>query len=481
MAENTDKTPENENIENTAEQENQENQEGQVVESTRTVMIEQLKDVELFQHALTMIQSAAERKENVAAYYRYLQILHFGENVSEEEATNAPVDDERQIALVAEFLRAKMSGIKTDAISLDKKSINSAFENIFGLVELQLDAENTKESYYDRLFFHRAAQIPDLLVDYQILQLNRDVAEIYSSKSGTAELNSKIMQMEDYYSNDDINREQLAQFYYNIGMIYEINSVQKNTSQAVYREHYMALSYERKALDMTNTNINLILNVHKDWQDNFDYDPQKILDACHRVIDNSTDQRDVYRAHKLYADTLLDFKGTDGFSNKRDERLRSVIKHYRSALEYTQNKEEKIDVLNAISEQQKFTDKQAYVQTRLELAELLTGRARIREYEKISDSTDNAALKEELLMASVNEFHELGVINDEDRRLYNEIDEKLRAVLPNNNNKTGVLNKLDALKEKYGAEDKSKQKHNVSIKSSSGFDFFAAHGNGIND
>ncbi|MBR3676907.1 MAG: hypothetical protein IKN71_07215 [Alphaproteobacteria bacterium] len=475
MAEDTDKTPENENIEKNEEQEEK------VVESSQLVTIEPLSDVELFQHALNMIQTAAARKENVAKYYRYLQLLHFGEEVSQEEATNATLEDDRQQALVADFLRDKLTGIKSDAISLDKKSINSAFENIFGLTELQLDAENTKESYYDRLFFHRAGRIPDLLADYQILQLSRDVAEIYSSKSGTTELNSKIMQMEDYYSNGDINREQMAQFYYNIGMIYEVNSVQKNTSQAVYREHFMALSYERKALDMTNTNINLILNVHKDWQDSFDYNPQKILDACHRVIDNSTDPRDVYRAHKLYADTLLDYKGTDGFSSKKEERLRSVVKHYRSALEYTQNKDEKIDVLNAISEQQKISNKPAYVQTRLELAELLTGRARIRECEKISDVTDDMALKQELLKASINEFHELEIIDDEDRRLYNEIDEKLRKVLPDDDNKVEILTKLDILKAQYGIEDKNKRQTDVSMKSSAGFDFFAAHGKGIND
>ena len=473
MTEDIEQTPENENTEDNE-------QEKQFAENSHVVVIEPLKDVELFQHALDIIQSAAAHKENVARYYRYLQILHFGENVSQEEASKATIEDERQQALVAEFLRDKLTGIKSDAISLDRKSINSAFESIFGLTELQLDAENTKESYYDKLFYHRASQISDLLTDYQIMQLNRDVAEIYSSKSGTAELNSKIMQMEDYYSTGDINREQMAQFYYNIGMIYEVNSVQKNTSQAVYREHFMALSYERKALDMTNTNINLILSVHKDWQDNFDYNPQKILDACHRVIDNSTDPRDVYRAHKLYAETLLDFKGTDGFSSKKEERLRSVIKHYRSALEYTQNKDEKIDVLNAISEQQKISDKPAYVQTRLELAELLTGRARIRECEKIADVADNIALKQELLKASISEFHELEIIDDEDRLLYNEIDEKLRKILPDDN-KGEVLTKLDILKSQYGLNDKNDRKTSVSMKSSSGFDFFAAQGKGIND
>ena len=110
------------------------------------------------------------------------------------------------------------------------------------------------------------------------------------------------------------------------------------------------------ALEKTNTNINLIINVRRDWRDNYDYNPQKILDACHRVIDNSGDKRNVFRAHKLYADTLLDFTGTDGFGNKRDRRINTVIKHYRRALAYAEQPEEKVDILNAIADQQKLFD-----------------------------------------------------------------------------------------------------------------------------
>ena len=469
-------TPEDNNTSaNQAEQDNahlQDNEE-QNIEQRQFVTIEQMTDVELFEQGLEMLRSSSAKNKNAAEYYRYLQVKYFGEDVSEEEATNATLEDERQQALVADFLQMKLSGIKSDAISLDTRKINGAFENVFSLVQLELDAEKTSENWYDKIFMHRVAQIPDLMVDYKIMQLNRNMAALYASKSGTAELNSYIMDMEDYYSNDDINREQLAQFYYNVGMIYEVNSVQKNTSQAVYREHYMALSYERKALEMTNTNINLILNVHKDWHDNFDYNPQKILDACHRVIDSSSDPRDVYRAHKLYAETLLDFKGTDGFSSKREERMASVIKHYRSALEYTQNKEEKIDVLNAISEQQKIADKAAYVQTRLEMAELMSGRARIREYEHVARETGNDELKVSLLKAGINEFHELEAIDDEDRRLYTEIDEKLRVALPQDEKSEVFLAQLDKLKERYGLAEKKKIKSAFSIASSAGHDYFS--------
>lgn len=448
----------------------------------KKVMMTQMTDVELFQHGLDMLRSASESSPQVAEYYRYLQIRNFGKDVSAEEANAATLEDERQQAVVAEFLRDKLVGIKTDAISLDAKSINHAFDNIFGLVQINLDAENLNEDYYDNVFKYRAALIPDLLTDYQILKLNREMLGLYHSKNDTAELNSKIMKMEDYYANDDITREQMAQFYYNVGMIYEVNSVQKNTSQAVYREHYMALSYKCKALDITKTNIELILNVQRDWQDSYDYNPQKILDACHRVIDNSDDQRDIYRAHKLYADTLVDFKGTDGFSNKRNERVKSIIKHYQSALEYTQNKEEKIDVLKAISEQQKTADPDAYIQTRMELVELLSGRSRIREYVKISDISNNDALKVTLLKAGINEFHELKEITDEDRRLYDELDKKLRMVLPDDKQSEYVLRKLDTLKKKYGLNEKKKtNKKLFSASSSRGFDYFVPKGKGITD
>ncbi|MBR1825470.1 MAG: hypothetical protein IJ770_02680 [Alphaproteobacteria bacterium] len=448
-------------------------QEDAADDTEQMIMLEQWTDETLFERALVLLQTSAQNNENIAAYYRYLQVRNFGEDVSEEVAKNATLEDERQQALVAEFLRDKLDGIKSDAVSLDKTKVNKAFENIFALVGMDLNTETTSESHYDKVFQIRTAQIPDLRVDYQILQLNRSIADMYAAKASTAELNGKIMLMEDWYSNGDINREQLAQFYYNIAMMYEANTTKQNTTQAVNREHFRAISYEKMALEKTNTNINLIINVRREWQDNYDYDPQKILDACHRVIDNSGDKRNVFRAHKLYAEALLDFTGTDGFGMKREKRINTVIKHYRRALAYAEQPEEKVDILNAIADQQKRFDKNGYIETRMEVADLLTGRARIREFEKIANETDNQNLKVSALKAGINEFDELPGIDNEDRYLYDDFDRKLRVALPEDANKGKILKSLDELKKKFGTPEQKKEEMLLPIMSSGGKDFFS--------
>ena len=454
-------------------QEQADNTESSTDEQPQVMVLEPWTDQMLFERGLVLLQESAKNNENVAAYYRYLQLKNFGEEVSEQEATSATLEDERQQALVAEFLRDKLDGIKADAVSLDKGKINAAFENIFALVGINLDTSTTEENHYDKIFKLRVAQIPDLMVDYNILQLNRKIADIYASKDSTAELNGKIMRMEDWYSNGDISREHLAQFYYNIGMIYENNTTKQNTTQAVNREHFRAIKYECMALEKTNTNINLIINVRRDWRDNYDYNPQKILDACHRVIDNSGDKRNVFRAHKLYADTLLDFTGTDGFGNKRDRRINTVIKHYRRALAYAEQPEEKVDILNAIADQQKLFDDKGYIETRMEIAGLLTGRARIREFEKIANATDNNDLKVAVLKAGINEFAELPGVDNEDRYLYDDFDRKLRAALPEDKKKEKTIALLDELKVKFGSPKTKKEAFTLPIMSSGGKDFFS--------
>ena len=270
-----------------------------------------------------------------------------------------------------------------------------------------------------------------------------------------------------------VSAQFFAQFYYNIAMLYEANTTKQNTTQAVNREHFRAINYIKMALDKTNTNINLIINVRREWQDNYDYDPQKILDACHRVIDNSGEASNVFRAHKLYADTLLDFTGTDGFGTNRDKRLKTVIKHYRRALEYVKQPEERVDILNAIATQQKKFDKNGYIETRMEIAENLSGRARIREFEKIANATDNQNLKVSVLEAGINEFAELPELDKEDRYLYDDFDRKLRAILSTDANNTETLAQLDELKKQFGSPEKKKEKVILPLMSSGGKDFFS--------
>ncbi len=436
--------------------------------------IDPISRKELFEHGLNMLQISAEKKPIVAEYYKSLRDEYFGPDVPEEEAINAPIEDERQRNLVGEFLDNKLDLIKSDVVSLNSDSVNKAFAEIFTLVGVKVSPEKLEESFYDQLFETRCENIPELLDEYKILQLNRSLYHIYANKSGTLALNGIILQMEKYYSQKDITREQLAQFYYNIGCIYDVHSLQKNTEKMVKEEHMLALSYKRKALDKTRKNMELILNVHRDWCTNYDYKPQKILDACHRVIDNSGDSRSLYQAHMLYAETLQDFRGTEGFGSQREKRVASIIKHYRKAVNYTENEEEKIDILDMISAQQKNYDKPAYIRTRMEMASLLNYRAKIREYSRLVDETDDFKLKSFLFMSGINEFYELSGIDDEDRQLYDDLDAKFRKTIEDNGGDAKVIAKLNELKKEYGTADKKEPEMLFVRASTSGHDFFGS-------
>ena len=430
---------------------------------------------ELFEHGLSILQTSAEKKPAVAEYYKSLREEYFGPDVPEKEAINAPIEDERQQTLVCEFLDNKLELIKSDVVSLDSGSINNAFDEIFTLVGVSVNTENLKESFYDQLFETRCEQIPELLDEYEILKLNRNLYSIYANKSDTLALNGIILQMEKYYSQKDITREQLAQFYYNIGCVYDAPPQRSTVTEKMLKDaRNLALKYKRKALNKTKKNMELILNVHRDWSTHYDYEPQKILDACHRVIDNSGDSRSLYQAHMLYAETLQDFRGTDGFGNQREKRLASIIKHYRKAVNYTENKEEKIDILDIISAQQKKIDKPGYIRTRMEVASLLSYRAKIREYSRLVDETDDYKLKSFIFKAGINEFYELSGIDDEDRQLYDDLDAKFRKTIEANGGDAKTVAKLDELKKKYGTEDKKGADMVFVRASTSGHDFFGS-------
>ena len=438
-------------------------------------LVQPMERRELFERGLMLLQISAEENPLVAEYYKSLREEYFGPDVPEQEAMDAPIDDKRQQTLISEFIDNKVEIINSDVVSLNQDSVNNAFREIFTLVGIDLhDIESLKESFYDSMFEKRCEKIPELIDEYRILQLNRDVYNIYQNKSGTLALNGIIMKMENRYSKDEITREQLAQFYYNIGCIYEVHSLQKNTEKMVKDEHFLALDYKRKALNKTKKNMELILDVHRDWRTHFSYAPQKILDACHRVIDNSNDSRSLYQAHMLYAETLQDFKGTDGFGDKRQKRINSIIKHYRDAVNYTENKEEKIDILDMISTQQKIIDKPGYIRTRMEMASLMSYRSRIREYSNLVDEADSPELKAFMCRAGINEFFELTGVDKEDRKLYDELDSELRRIIEVQGGDAETIAQLDDLKAKYGTVNDKKQEPVFAQMSTSGHDFFAS-------
>ena len=214
----------------------------------------------------------------------------------------------------------------------------------------------------------------------------------------------------------------------------------------------------------------MVANIQNDWKDYGDYNPQKIVEACDRIIGNrEASDRDKFRAHRLCANTLVNQQKIDGFVGK-DERIDSAIEHYRNALAYVSNRDDRIDILNSISKAQKNHNRQDFVSTRLEIAELLEGRPRINEYVKLTDYAEDNDFKATLLKSCINEFHELEEIDIEDRSLYDTIDKKLRKILPPDDTKT--LKTLDRLKKKFGTHKQKSDGLLFPMMSSKGHDYF---------
>ena len=441
--------------------------------------VEPLSVIGLYQRALLLLHSSSADDENGSEYMRSLYNRHFGENHTSEDI-NSGIEDERQQAVITDYIRDRLDYAKMLSTNLNKTKIDKAFENIFSLVGMNIKIANSVEELYDEVFAKRAGQNAFLLEDYEMMKLNRQVWHIYNDKTNITELSGIVTAMEDLAIciDDDkensnfkiVNDEHLSQFYYNVSEIYESESNRVNNMTAVNKWHYRAMEYKKKALDLTSLNIVMVSNIQNDWRESSGYDPEKITSACERVIGNEeSSDRDKFRAHKLCADTLMTIKKIDGFAG-RDISIREAIKHYRSALAYVSNKKDQIDILEKISGAQKSSGIEDFISTRLEIAEILEGRPRIREYEKLAKTVKNENLKINLLKSCINEFHELQEIDIEDRNLYDTIDSKLREILPYDDKKT--LKKLNQLRKKYGTAYKQKNSILFPMMSSKGHDFF---------
>lgn len=440
--------------------------------------VEPITSVELFERALLLLHSGAD-DENNKPYIDCLYTIHFGENYTPEDM-NSPLSDERQLNVVTEYIRDRLDYTKTMSTCLNKQKIDKSFEDIFSLVGMNISVSNSVEEIYDEVFARRAGANAFLLQDYEVLKLNRQMWHIYNNEVNITELSGLITTMEDLEicvdDNKDaqnfkiVSKEHLAQFYYNASEIYDNEANSKSNMPDINRWHYRAMEYKKKALDTTSGNILMVANIQNEWKDYTDYDPQKIEEACERIIGNDTiSDRDKFRAHKLYAQTLFNKRRFNGFSHNEDY-IDNAIKHFRCALAYVGNRDDKINILNHISQAQKINRPQDFVTTRLKIAEILEGRPRIREYLKISDFTKDNKVKALLLKSCINEFHELDEIDIEDRNLYDDIDLKLRKITPDEDVKT--LKTLDKLKKKYGTKQDKTGELLFPMISSKGHDYF---------
>lgn len=439
--------------------------------------VEAITTADLFQQALLILHSNLD--DGISPYVDDLYKKHFGERYS-PKAFEVGIEDERQQGVITDYLYDRLQYIKMKSTSLNKNDIDTAFENMFSLVGYNITIPNSVESIYDEVFTKRAGNNELLLEDYQVLKINRDLWHIYNGKTSVTEVSKLITSMEDlslqFDDNDNhdfkiVNKELMAQFYYNVSEIYEKEANSKSNIPDVNKWHYRAMEYKKKALDTTSCNIAMVSNIRIDWKDYSDYNPKKIIEACNRIIDNEeTTEVDKYRAHKLCGNTLIDYPSMCGFSNSF-EQTDAAINHYRAALAHTLHTDDRIEILNNLSKAQKNSHPEDYVTTRLEIAETLEGRPRIREYSQLADFVKNKDFKAAMYKSCINEFYELPYLEIEDKLLYDGIDKKLREIISPEDSKT--IAKLDKLKKKFGTADKKQEEFIFPIMSSKGHDYFS--------
>ncbi|MBP5352961.1 MAG: hypothetical protein J6Y91_04270 [Alphaproteobacteria bacterium] len=391
---------------------------------------------------------------------------YFGQDFKWNEITN-DVNDERLQSIAKEVLDRRLTQIKLSGTSLVDDNINQAQKDLMKLVGLNINLENCPMSLGKALFKQRSGDIKELMDTHEVLGYGRRLFDLYNAGTVSPEINADVLKIQNFYRDGAINREILAWYYYNVAMVYEKYSMQRVAS-STRDEHNRSVAFLKKALDKTDTNIGLIMNVRDVLLNEPHYNAQNILDACHRVMDNTDDNSSLYLAHKLYAETLAEIKEVRGFNQKSSKD--KITEHYRMALGYATALEDKLDILDAIAEQQKVQDAEAYIATQAEIAELLKGRNRIRALNKLERLVKNPEAKKVILKSAINEFIDLSEKRREDIVMYNGLDHKLRALAAD---EPETIAKLDKIKKKYHEKEK---KHDNGVQftqmSSKGHDIF---------
>ena len=217
-------------------QEQEETEQPQIPIITRVDQVEPISVLKLYERALLLLHLNSEGDDNSKLYMDELYRNHFGNNYTPEDV-NSSIADERQQAVVTDYIRDRLDYAKNMSTSLNKKKIDKAFENIFSLVGLNINISNSVEDLYDDIFVKRAGPNVFLLEDYEVMKLNRQAWHIYNEKCNITELSGLVTAMEDLeISIDDknnqdfkiVSKEHLAQFYYNVSEIYESEANRKS-------------------------------------------------------------------------------------------------------------------------------------------------------------------------------------------------------------------------------------------------------------
>lgn len=444
----------------------------QVADEAGNVQVVRVEDMEPLSYARLMDRTLYKFLHGVWNYsddrIGEVFINKFGKGF--DLSTINPDNDEHKaiiLEIAQEILADRLMKIKKEGTSLVADNVNQATEDMLDIADVNLDISQAPTSLCKDIFARRVGHIPELRDTYEILWNGHRLFDLYSAGVVSPDINEDVLKMQDMYRNGVINREILASYYYNVAMVYEKYSMQKNNAQAVYKEHYRAVEFMKKSLSKVEQNVSLVMTLKDYLANEPNYDPQTVLDACHRIMDTNHDDHSLYLAHKLYADTLKESKDINGFSN--DRRSEKISEHYRIALGYTTAKEDKLDILEAIAESQKFNDNKGYVATQLEIADLLSGRKRIRALKNVAYKVQNPKQKAILLKSAVNEFADLSEFRSEDIAMFKSLDRNLRLVAAD---EPETIKILDGLRKKHKIKDIKKQSNVFAQMSSRGTDLF---------
>ena len=179
-----------------------------------------------------------------------------------------------------------------------------------------------------------------------------------------------------------------------------------------------------------------------------------------------------FQIYSSYAETFDSNNSADIFNGKRNADSRMATVYYKEALNFAQTPFEKVKTLRNIAKKQKIYDKKAYIETKFELINNLTGKEKIKEMMHFVNYNGlNAASRQELLEGAANELiDDTATSKKEKFLLWQNIKNNLQNIYGNDTGKAAVLKQIS---DQYFPDANTQKAVVLSKKSSLGKDYFA--------
>lgn len=484
-------TEDTENTEQSAFDSQSENTVGQQEDTDAEKTIETTADEQSQKNMIAAVPPLSEE----GTIYTYVQdLLNAGEDTSEAEwIQNALQEkfgesynleklagDEKYaadfFAIGLHYLQEQCEKIKTNAFSLNAENLNSCIEDINNLALLQIDASKYSRDNYNRLVRKRIKHIKLLHDTFEVFNTGRQIFEQITSGAETDTsqimIEDSVQHLEELYSGNVINKEQLALGYHNIAVLFEKSARQKNELKEVVTQTDKKNDYMKKALSLTS-DVKLIKTCYECLPDNYPAKMQIIREACDRAFENGNlSNSGLFTLHRLYGKSLETVSISERFSPSFAASQAEALSHYKMALSYAQMPEWQAKILRSISKLQKTDSPDEYYATRMDLiSNHLRGKTKIRELLKLAAEVTSPEKKILSLESAANELADAGQLPKEERSLLmsNVIHNLRQLYAPNEKKKLAVLSTLE---KKYCRPEK---KSNIGLLriSSKGNDYFS--------